>query len=328
MKVPRMSRDAKTIALVVTGAVAALGLAMIVGGWLMVGHAGHLMPYAEALGPGRPDPTIFPTVVGKGKPGVDLAEMLTTTPQMVAAGKKIYGTYCAACHGAAGKGDGPAAPVLKPPPRDFTSPRGWTRGYTLAAIYITLSDGVSGTGMGAFGMLSPQDRFAIAQYVESLGGFDHHDQQASEIAALDARYHLSTGTAAPNKVAVPTVMRHLAAEYQAPPSIEIPPASRTGRGAALCRRLVADPARAALVLSQVPDWRTNLEDFARAAMADTPRNGFRSAVATLDRTDWQAFHDALVRWTPAPGLPGAAPGRSGGLVRAAARGGERPAAGP
>jgi mono/diheme cytochrome c family protein len=35
-------------------------------------------------------------------------------------GGEIYKANCIACHGASGKGDGPAAGVLKPPPRDHT----------------------------------------------------------------------------------------------------------------------------------------------------------------------------------------------------------------
>jgi len=35
-------------------------------------------------------------------------------------GKAMYASYCAACHGAGGKGDGPAASELKAPPPDLT----------------------------------------------------------------------------------------------------------------------------------------------------------------------------------------------------------------
>ena len=35
-------------------------------------------------------------------------------------GKTMYASYCAACHGPAGKGDGPAASELKVPPTDLT----------------------------------------------------------------------------------------------------------------------------------------------------------------------------------------------------------------
>lgn len=37
-----------------------------------------------------------------------------------ASGQKMYKDYCAACHGATGKGDGPAAEILKAPPQDLT----------------------------------------------------------------------------------------------------------------------------------------------------------------------------------------------------------------
>lgn len=36
-------------------------------------------------------------------------------------GKKLYGQFCASCHGQSGKGDGPAAAALNPKPRDHTS---------------------------------------------------------------------------------------------------------------------------------------------------------------------------------------------------------------
>lgn len=35
-------------------------------------------------------------------------------------GKDLYDTYCAACHGAAGRGDGPAAEGLSPRPADLS----------------------------------------------------------------------------------------------------------------------------------------------------------------------------------------------------------------
>ena len=42
------------------------------------------------------------------------------TPAMIERGRELYKANCVACHGETGKGDGPGAGVLKPPPRDHT----------------------------------------------------------------------------------------------------------------------------------------------------------------------------------------------------------------
>jgi mono/diheme cytochrome c family protein len=40
-------------------------------------------------------------------------------------GKKLYGDNCQICHGADGKGNGPAASALSPKPANFTDPKFW-----------------------------------------------------------------------------------------------------------------------------------------------------------------------------------------------------------
>jgi mono/diheme cytochrome c family protein len=42
-------------------------------------------------------------------------------PGYVPSGKQLYKQYCAACHGADGRGGGPAASSLKTPPPDLTT---------------------------------------------------------------------------------------------------------------------------------------------------------------------------------------------------------------
>ncbi|MGA9838131.1 MAG: cytochrome c [Gemmatimonadaceae bacterium] len=294
-----MPNQSKGIAVAVAGVVVLIGVAIVVGRVLLLAGGPHELPYPAVIDT-HPDPTVFKTVVGQPTPGLDLGKMFEVTPPVLAHGKQLFDVNCVMCHGAAGKGDGVAAPALTPRPRDFSSPKGWTAGFTIANIYATLSDGVKGTGMPAFDALSPPDRFAVAHYVQSLGSFDHHDNQIAEIKAIDARYHLGEGPVGPSKVAVPTIMKHMAAEYAAPPAVAMPPVSDMSIPAELRRTMIVDAVRAAEVLSQVPDWRSSVDDFARVAMAAPPDNGFRPAVAALTMAQWKAFHDELVKLTPVP----------------------------
>ncbi len=56
--------------------------------------------------------------------GLALALFLMTMAfgQDAEKGKATFGQYCATCHGAAGKGDGPGAAALNPKPKDLTTP--------------------------------------------------------------------------------------------------------------------------------------------------------------------------------------------------------------
>jgi cytochrome c553 len=51
-----------------------------------------------------------------------------------ASGKETYGQYCASCHGAQGKGDGPAAAGLKARPTDLTTLAKRKGGFSAAAV--------------------------------------------------------------------------------------------------------------------------------------------------------------------------------------------------
>ena len=51
------------------------------------------------------------------KKTINTVPMKPTSP---ASGKGMFTNYCAACHGAEGKGNGPAAEALKIPPADLT----------------------------------------------------------------------------------------------------------------------------------------------------------------------------------------------------------------
>jgi high-affinity iron transporter len=80
----------------------------------------------------------------------------------------LYAKNCAACHGAEGRGDGPAAKGLEPAPSDFHDlPRMAQR--SAYGLYNTITLGVAGTSMVPFKHLPEDERWALAFHVANLG---------------------------------------------------------------------------------------------------------------------------------------------------------------
>jgi high-affinity iron transporter len=92
-----------------------------------------------------------------------------SAPPNVAAAAVIYQAQCAACHGAAGKGDGPLGIRLEPRPVAFTD-QARARERSVFAMYQVISQGIEGTPMVSFASLPEADRWALAFYI---GQFAH-----------------------------------------------------------------------------------------------------------------------------------------------------------
>ena len=90
----------------------------------------------------------------------------------VALGKALYKQECALCHGAAGKGDGPAASLIYPKPRDFTQGIYKIRSTSLLPtdedLLKVVDDGIPGTLMPSFAHLSSKEQRALVAYVKSF----------------------------------------------------------------------------------------------------------------------------------------------------------------
>jgi high-affinity iron transporter len=83
-------------------------------------------------------------------------------------GARLYAVACVKCHGAEGKGDGPAAAGLKPPPAPLQDPA-WADSRAPFHIFNTLTLGIAGTGMASFAAVYDEDnRWALAFYVLTL----------------------------------------------------------------------------------------------------------------------------------------------------------------
>jgi high-affinity iron transporter len=93
-------------------------------------------------------------------------------------GAHLYQTQCVACHGAAGKADGPLAAGMDPPPIAFADPER-ARERSVFSLYQTTTSGVEGTAMPSFGALSEEDRWAVSFYVSTLS-YSEQDRQRGE----------------------------------------------------------------------------------------------------------------------------------------------------
>lgn len=59
---------------------------------------------------------------GDATGGSSTSAAVNVTPAMLERGQEVYTMNCVPCHGPGGRGDGPSAATLNPPPRDHTDP--------------------------------------------------------------------------------------------------------------------------------------------------------------------------------------------------------------
>lgn len=138
-------------------AIAVLGLAGIGVAAAQMGGMGygHGMGYGRGygMGPGMMGSARHVYYMHNGLPApyAGRRNPLPMSRAVLAEGRKLYASDCAACHGANGRGDGPAAQGLNPPPADL----GFTMSMPVAQddfLYWTIAEGGApfGSAMPAF----------------------------------------------------------------------------------------------------------------------------------------------------------------------------------
>jgi mono/diheme cytochrome c family protein len=229
------------------------------------------------------DPVEVPAAKGYRIPPVDPKTVLTPSAPLLARGSELFARDCAQCHGALGRGDGPAARTLTSAPRDFTRPEGWKNGTGLPAMFKTLSAGIPGSAMAAFDTLTPKDRMAVIHHLRAFAAFERRPEDPAALAEL-AKTFASSSVAVPNRIPLSLALRKLEEEYRAPAPLSLSPASA---------RLIRDPARAAAWLQASSAWRKSPAALAERACAGAPANGFAVSAPVMDSESWRGLYAEL-----------------------------------
>ena len=105
--------------------------------------------------------------------GTERASRPEATPEVVAEGKTLYGDYCVTCHGETGKGDGDAAYLLLPSPRDFSEGKFNRRNTPPRSLpsdddlFKAISEGLLGSAMPPWkDTLTESQTWALVEYLK------------------------------------------------------------------------------------------------------------------------------------------------------------------
>lgn len=109
-----------------------------------------------------------PVDLGAAAENRPLAPQPPAFAALVGRGAEVYAANCFACHGGSGDGQGPQAPTLSTPARDFTD-SGWMAAQADGVMFSSVQRGVAGTPMPAFaGRLSAADTWAVVAYLRGF----------------------------------------------------------------------------------------------------------------------------------------------------------------
>lgn len=152
--------------LLIGSQVALVGVLGVVAGWFLGWRRRLVVSVAVA---------VFVTGLSLALPPLTVEAYPTTyrrspTPYQAASiadGRNLFSTYCAACHGQTGQGNGPEAAGLPRRPADLSDPH--LAGHTAGDIFWWLTHGITQSGMPAFGdRLSEADRWDTVNFLRAL----------------------------------------------------------------------------------------------------------------------------------------------------------------
>ena len=116
---------------------------------------------------------------------------MPASPELLELGKQTYEKKCLPCHGETGDGQGEAAYLLYPKPRNFVDARyrlvsTWDSIPTDEDLFRTISRGMPGSAMPSWAHLPEETRWGLAHYIKSFSRFpfdigpDHQPESAED----------------------------------------------------------------------------------------------------------------------------------------------------
>jgi mono/diheme cytochrome c family protein len=92
---------------------------------------------------------------------------LFTSRAAQAAGAKLFASHCAICHGPRGDGQGRRREGMNPPPANLTL-LPWSQAASAVQTFNTIRNGVRGTAMPSWSILSERQVWELIAYIHSL----------------------------------------------------------------------------------------------------------------------------------------------------------------
>ena len=191
----------------------------------------------------------------------------------------LYQSNCAACHGAAGDGNGPQAAALEPRPKNFQDHmRQFER--SVYGLYNAISLGVEHTSIPAFVNLRADERWALAFYVSQFVSTEDERDQGGQLWERPGMRTLFPGLSDLVGATPAETLRVGVSAYQVLAYLRAHPAKIASQDSTSPLSIATAKIRESLEL-----YRQGNREAALQAAISAYLEGFELAKADLDRID-------------------------------------------
>lgn len=257
----------------------------------------------QSIPPVLPDTTVVADLSVKNAvnvPPINIMEMKSSTPDLLAEGEKLFKANCSSCHGENGAGGGPASMGLNPAPRNFTSKDNWKIGTKLLQIYTTLQEGLLPTAMASYDYLLPKEKFALAHYIRTNFIPNPDTDTDADLQALEATYNLSGGLKIAAQIPVKNaglliINENKTAEDKINSAVEYLNKNNSENGVNIFNKVVKNKSIAFSFLAKNPQWKQNENTFVNLIVNNVNQNGFNGNIFNLRDDEWSSLYNLMTK---------------------------------